>query len=93
MPPQRVPYFRLRDEASGLTFVFRYDPDAPELLHIFARHTTSPEDAVDTFFDGAAETIFNDARKRYETYTPEHGLYWFWLEPQRVVMVISCFRL
>jgi hypothetical protein len=91
MPQPR--YYRQRDDASGLIFVFRYDPDAPELLHIFARHATVPDDAIDAFFEGADDTTWNDQRRRFETYSADYGLYWFWLEPQRVVMVITCFRL
>lgn len=79
-------------EEGGIRFVFKYDEDAPELLHIYARHLTSVEDAVDTFFDGTTET-WNAARSRFETYSNTHGLFWFWIEEERVVMVVSCFRL
>ena len=77
-------------EEQGLRFVFAYDDDAPDLLHIYVRHLTSIDDALDTFFNG--QTNWNEDRKRFETYTDAHGLFWFWLEPDRVVMVISCFK-
>ena len=64
--------------------------DAPELLHIYVRHLTSIDDALDTFFNG--QTSWNEEQKRFETYTGTHGLFWFWLEPDKVVMVISCFK-
>lgn len=83
-------YERFEDEESGLVFVFKYDVDAPDLLHIYARHTTTPEEAVETFFGG--ETTWNAALRRFETSTDTHGLYWFWLEPDAVVMVVFCFR-
>jgi hypothetical protein len=90
---RRQPYSRVTDAETGIVFVFRHDPDAPELLHIFARHTTSPDDAIATFFDHTQETTWNQRHQRFETYSQTHGLYWFWREMGRVVMVISCFRL
>jgi hypothetical protein len=91
VPPRR--YQRVRDNDSGLVFVFAYDTADPEVLHIFARHLVSSDTAIDTFFDGADDTSWNQRRERFESYSADHGLYWLWLEPQRVVMVISCFRL
>lgn len=79
-------------EEEGIRFVFKYDDDAPDLLHIYARHLTSIDDALDTFFDGEQE-VWNAERSRFETYTRTHGLFWFWLEENRAVMVVSCFRL
>lgn len=79
-------------EESGIRFVFKYDDDAPDLLHIYARHLTTIDDALDTFFDGSGE-VWNEERRRFETYSETHGLFWFWLEEEHVVMVISCFRL
>ena len=79
-------------EEGGIRFVFRYDYDAPELLHIFARHLTSIDDALDTFFDGTTE-VWNERHTRFETYSQTHGLFWFWIEEGRVVMVVSCFRI
>lgn len=40
-----------RHPALPPTFVFKYDVDAPHLLHIFARHLTEPDDALDVWFD------------------------------------------
>lgn len=91
MPPRR--YRRIRHEDSGLVFVFAYDDADPEILHIYARHLVSPGAAIDTFFEGADDTTWNERRNRFETYSADHGLFWFWLETERVVMVISCFRL
>lgn len=78
-------------EEQGLRFVFAFDDDAPELLHIYVRHLTSIDDALDTFFNGQAQ--WNEERQRFESYTDTHGLLWFWIEPEKVVMVISCFKL
>ena len=78
-------------EERGIRFVFAYDDDAPELLHIYVRHLTTVDDALDTFFNG--ETKRNEQFDRFETFTETHGLFWFWLEQDRVVMVISCFKL
>jgi hypothetical protein len=74
----------------GVRFVFAYDDDAPELLHIYVRHLTTIDDALDTFFTGSPAK--NDQYERYETFTDTHGLYWFWIEDEKVVMVISCFK-
>jgi len=90
---RRGSYTRITDSKSGLVFVFAPDADAPELLHIFARHATEPADAIETFFDSSAEMTWNHERQRTETYSATHGLYWFWITPNQVVMVISCFRL
>jgi hypothetical protein len=45
---------------------------------------------MDTFFEG--DTRWNAERRRFETSTDTHTLYWFWLEQNAVVMVVSCFR-
>jgi hypothetical protein len=68
-------------------FVFKYDDEAPDLLHIYARHLTTPADAARTFFEG--ETTWNAAHRRFETFTATHSLYWFWLEESAVIMVIA----
>lgn len=83
-------YYRERDDESGLVFVFAYDGTDPELLHIYARHLAEPADAIATFFDGV--TVYNRRYDRFETVTPTHLLTWFWLEPERTVMVIPCMR-
>lgn len=78
-------------DESSLRFVFKHDDDTPELLHSFARHLTTIDDALDAFFSG--ETSWDPERRRFETYSETHGLFWFWIEEERVVMVITCFRL
>jgi len=60
-------------EEQGLRFVFAYDDDAPDLLHIYVRHLTSVDDALDTFFNG--QTHWNEGHKRFETYTDACGLF------------------
>jgi len=78
------------DEASGLQFVFLYDRQDPSRLHIEAAHSTSPQEAIDTFFQ--MEPTWNDANLRYETVTETHGVYWTWMMKGIAVLVISCFR-
>lgn len=76
---------------NGITFVFKMDEVDPNILHIYARHLTSIDDALDVYFDSTPS--WNKQFERFENYTDTHGLYWFWLdEPNKVVMVISCFR-
>ena len=77
--------------AQGIRFVFAYDEGAPSALHIYVQDHTTIDDAVETFFDGS--TAKNDQYDRYESFTDTHGLYWFWIEYEKVVMVISCFTL
>jgi L-amino acid N-acyltransferase YncA len=84
-------YVRRTDQATGIEFVFKTDPDAPEMLHIYARHLTTVEDAMAAFREG--EELWDATHRRFETYTTTHGLYWFWLEPGGRVMVVSCFRI
>ncbi len=73
-------YLRIRDARSGVTFVFAYDPDAPDLLHIYARHVTTPADAIRTFRQRSSDnTTWNAGRRRFETISPTHGLLWYWL--------------
>ena len=57
----------VRDQASGIRFYFKYDPDAPELLHIYARHLTDENDALATYFDPHGQTRWNAGRQRFET--------------------------
>ncbi|MBM3268589.1 MAG: hypothetical protein FJZ01_13145 [Candidatus Sericytochromatia bacterium] len=80
----------------GHGFVFKYDSTDPTILHNFARHLTTEQDAIDSFFDAEAiaSRIWNDERQRFEQFSATHGLYWFWLdEGASDVMVISCFKL
>ncbi len=56
MPP--IAYRRIREQ--GVTFVFKYDVDAPHLLHIFARHLTEPDDALDVWFDPTTTQTWNE---------------------------------
>ena len=55
----------------ALDHFLRTDPrdvgcdQAMEMLHIYARHVPTPEDAIDTFFRG--ETVWNAERHRFET--------------------------
>jgi hypothetical protein len=85
-------YRRVRE--NGVVFVFKNDDADPEILHIYARHLTSVDDALDVFFDPEARQAVNREHDRFERYNSTHGLFWFWLdEPGRVVMVITCFTL
>lgn len=85
-----VKYKRVAEQ--GYTFLFKYDSVDPSLLHIYARHLTTIDDALDVFFDTVP--TWNPDRQRFEDYSDTHGLYWFWLdERNREVMVVTCFRL
>lgn len=76
---------------NGIKFVFKYDEQAPELLHIYARHLTTTDDALDLFFE--QKPVWNEQFERYENYSETHGLYWYWINQQnKIVMIVSCFR-
>ena len=80
-------YFNAR--ALGHIFVFKYEEDSPELLHIYARHQMEPEDAIEIFFEGTVAS--NTERRRFESNYQGRTMTWFWLdETMKVVMVISC---
>lgn len=52
-------------KVKGYTFFFKYEPPENELLHIWVRHLTKPENAIRTFF--TSNPVWNDEHKRYET--------------------------
>ena len=87
--PGRV-VFTVVHPASGLIFGLWPDKTDSGTLHLTARHGTTAEDAITTFFAG--ETVWDETHKRFETFSDTHGLYWFWWEEPRRVGVISCFR-
>jgi hypothetical protein len=60
--------------------------------HIYARHLSEIDDALDVFFDTKA--TWNEQFRRFENYSNTHGLFWFWLnESKKEVQIISCFRI
>ena len=76
-------------------FVFKYETGNPEMLHIYARHRVTPDDAIGIFF--TYDPVWNEKWARFETYSKTHGLFWYWCnkkknEKKKVVMVISCFE-
>jgi hypothetical protein len=76
----------------SVTFFFKYDESAPELLHIYARHLTTIGQALWTWFNG--ESIWNEKNKRFETKTKTHCIFWTWInEKDKKVMIISCFKM
>ncbi len=82
----------IRVVENGITFVFKRDKVDASLLHIYARHLTTIDDALDVYFE--SEPSWNLRHGRYENYTDTHGLYWFWIDSRnKVVMIVSCFRL
>jgi hypothetical protein len=77
--------------SGGVVFVFKYDLDDPSILHIFARHLMTVDDALRTWFDEDAEDTWNDEYGRFETRSDTRVLYWKWLTEAERVLVISCF--
>lgn len=86
MPVNKYKRLRVR----GVTFVFKYEEDHPDILHIYARHLKSPDDAIHIFFHGIHS--WNEEHSRWEAVLENEALYWFWRdEEEQIVMVISCF--
>ncbi len=86
-----MPGYKTVREA-GFTFLFRYDQVDPTLLHIYARHLTSIDDALDVYFD--TRPVWNEQFRRFENYSTTHGLFWFWRnEAKKEVVIITCFRI
>jgi hypothetical protein len=84
---------RTEVEADGFVFVFMHDPADEELLHIYARHLTTIDDALGVWFDAASEEdVWNEQFQRYETHNGTHVLYWTWLIEGKRVLIITCFR-
>ncbi len=78
-------------EEKGITFFFKYDKTNVSVLHIYARHRTTIDDALEVFFNTTA--LWNKQYQRYENLSHSHGLYWFWRnEQKKEVTVITCFR-
>lgn len=75
----------------GHTFVFKYEPGVPGMLHIYARHLTEPVDAIRAYFEG--QHVWNPEHERFETSSEIHTVYWFWKdEAKKVVIIITCFK-
>ncbi len=72
MPPRTIV------EADGFSFVFAHDPADPAMLHIFARHLTTIEDALAVWFDEDSDetsgTSDTAATRHATTLTPFTGL-------------------
>lgn len=88
-----MPYRAKRRE--GITFLFATDEVDPDLLHIFARHMMSPEQAIDAWFN-YDEEHWNEQFSRFESWWWQPNgwaiaVYWFWRKKDDVVVVISCF--
>jgi hypothetical protein len=58
--------------ADGIVFVFGYDPADASVLHIFARHLTTVDDALRVWFDPDAEEEWNAKCERFETRSDTH---------------------
>lgn len=71
-------------------FVFKIEDDQPDMLHIWARHLKTENDAIRIWLEGT--DTWNAENNRFETTLDSEHLYWFWLEEDKVIMVISCFE-
>lgn len=78
-------------EANGERFRFYYDRDHPQILHVTLQHGTTPEEAVQTFFEGST-TPWDEEHLRYETVTETHSIYWTRHAHDQSVIIISCFK-
>lgn len=91
MPP-KTKLLWVRED--GFTFALAYDKEEPDLLHIFVRHLTTVDNALDCFFDSWQASSRNQAYNRFECSNATHGLFWNWMdEDAKKVLIITCFRL
>ena len=74
----------------GIEFHFFYARGSAADLHITSAHSTTPDDAIGTFFDGVTQE--DAVHRRFVTATATHTLFWNWIERDRSVYVISCMR-
>ena len=60
-------------------------------MHIEARWGVSPEQAIESFFEGVARTVWLEGKRCFETISPTHVVVWLWLdEAHAYVLVITC---
>jgi hypothetical protein len=86
-----VPRYK-RVRSQGFTFLFAYDEADPTLLHIYARHLTTIEDALRVWLDQHHTVeIWNEQNERFETRSESHVPSWTWLDDGETVLIISCF--
>lgn len=84
-----MPNYRSSDY-EGIKFVFKFDDDFPDLLHIWVRHQKTIEVAIRIWCEHDSEE-WNLRYQRFESRTKNEGIYWYWLKENKVVMIISCF--
>ena len=82
-------YFRVTDPPSGLVFVFKFEPGFPGMLHIYARHLKAPNDAIEVWLAGSHWR--DQVHQRYVAVHAGQEILWYWIVPDRVVMVVSCY--
>jgi hypothetical protein len=68
------------------------DEADPTILHIYARHLTTIDDALRVWFNPDVEDHWNERHQRFEVETDTHILYWTWLTPNERVLIITCLR-
>ncbi|MBX9693754.1 MAG: hypothetical protein K2Z81_15300 [Cyanobacteria bacterium] len=74
----------------GITFLFAWDDVDPSILHIYARHMTTPLEALEVFFN-ATEKRYNKTQRRNEFKLREYELHWFWYnQEEKIVIIIMC---
>lgn len=84
-----MPSYR-RVPARGIVFVFKYEDEPPDMLHIFARHRKQPQDAIAVWL-GATDHRWDDRYSRFEASHGGQGILWYWIVQDRVVMIVSCY--
>jgi len=85
-------YERIRED--GYVFWFAYDRKQPNMLHIYAAHGATVDDALGVWFDPDASQTWNEQQKRFETRGESHVVYWTWLygnDGGQHVLIMTCF--
>jgi len=81
---------RVSVSEQGIEFHFFYAKGSTIELHITARHGTTVDDAIETYFNGISE--YDSEHRRFVTMTAMRTLFWNWIEPDRVLYVITCIK-
>jgi len=80
-----------RIEKQGFTFLFPYH-EGTDMLHTWVRHTTTPEDALEVFFDESLTEKYDAQFDRYEMRSRTHILTFAQL-PSGAFLILSCMRI
>lgn len=73
-------------------YLFAYDKEHTDMLHIYVRHLTTPPMAISAFLYGTP--FWNAQHQRFESRWNSITLSWVWFKNKpNAIRIISCFCL